>query len=140
MTYIDLETFLVMLKKIIHIQTVLVKNYLGLVKTQGVWPKSGQINIFGELWEFRRHGAGVCFTNLQTKEEIDAHTSMEQFPHGFDEWRLDTYFLSVGNIIVTVNQQMFDLHSIQGIKHLIEYLLHSQTIVPISGTQMYELI
>ena len=135
-----LYTFLALLKKITDTQASLVNDYLVLAAAQGGWPKLGQLNSGGGQWEFRKHGTGVCFTNLQTKEEIDAHTGMEQFPHGFDEWRLEIYFSSIDRIVVEIDQKRFDLHSDQDIKHITEYLRQSNKIVPIPSTKMYELI
>lgn len=140
MNYIDLKTFLVLLKKLTDTQASLVNDYLALAVAQGGWPRLGRLNTGGGKWKFTKHGTGVCFRNLNTEEEIDAHTGMEQASQGLDEWRLDIYFSSIDRIVINIDNKRFDLHSHEGIKNIFEYLQQLNKIAPIPGTKMYQLL
>lgn len=139
MNHIDLQTFLMLLRKFINLQSSLVSDYLALAAIEGSWPRKGLLNSMGGRWEFTKHGAGVRFRNVQTREEIDAHTGMEQAPQAFDEWRLDIYFSSIDRVVVDIEKNEFDLHSDRDIKGIIDHLLHSNLITQISDIRMYEL-
>ncbi|AXA90414.1 hypothetical protein [Massilia sp. YMA4] len=139
MNHINLATFLSLLRKFTGTQVALISIYLALASKQDDWPRKGTLSLLGAQWDFVRHGAGVRFTNLQTQEEIDAHTSIEDAPQGFDEWRLEIYFSSIEHMIVDVGQDEYDLQSDSSIKPIIEYLLRLNKIAPIPGTKMYEL-
>lgn len=132
MKYLSLDDFFGVLKKFSYTQERLINAFLKLADGNGEWPKNGKITINGETWKFRKHGAGACFTNETTKEEIDPHTGLETIPHKIDDWQLEIYFISIYKAIAPYNKNKFDLHSENGLKNLLTNLRHSNVSIPIN--------
>lgn len=131
MKKITLYQFFEMLKKFSNTQGMLIAEFLKAPETQTEWPKHGKVTINGKIWEFRKHGAGICFTNTETKEEIDVHKGLESAPYSADEWRLETYFTSLERITVSHDQIEFDLHTKDGLRKLMRTLQNSSITIPI---------
>lgn len=59
-------------------------------------PQKGQINVEEETWQFRKHGLGVSFTNVNSRIIVDVHQYINE-PELFDTWRIATYLGSLGH-------------------------------------------
>jgi len=55
---------------------------------------AGTIALGADVWEFRRHGAGVAFQQRGSRLLVDVHVSLDD-PGVFDQWRLRSYFGSL---------------------------------------------
>lgn len=85
-------------------------------------PKRGQLPLGDELWEFERHGSGVCFTHVSTKAIADAHTSPVACPAGIDAWRLIQYLESKGIKKLTHGSTEFAVTSEKLLERMLEQL------------------
>lgn len=139
MSEIKLLDFLSLLKVFTKKQAQLVKSYLENAAEHGEWPKHGTLKVSNEIWEFRKHGAGVWFKNRVSQEEIDAHKGMEDFPFAFDCWRLETYFSSLNKLLLEVNGTIYNLYEYTDIEKILYSLEERGAIEQIAGSQLYKL-
>lgn len=58
-------------------------------------PKEGEISCEGSIWHFKKHGSGVIFIENTSKVKVDIH-EMAIEATLFDQWRVRTYFGSLG--------------------------------------------
>lgn len=56
-------------------------------------PKRGEIEVDGRCWNFKKHGVGVEFSNVDDGTIVDVCERIDQ-PNLFDEWRLSLYLES----------------------------------------------
>ncbi|MVF14714.1 hypothetical protein FT643_21485 [Ketobacter sp. MCCC 1A13808] len=59
------------------------------------FPKTGEIEIGGQIWMFNKHGVGLLFRNVSTGEIIDVHKYVDN-TEIFDSWRLEQFLDSIG--------------------------------------------
>lgn len=57
------------------------------------FPRSGELRLGGESWMFKRHGAGLMFTN-SAGMVVDIHRDIVT-PQAFDAYRLAQYIESL---------------------------------------------
>lgn len=132
MKRLNLRDFFEVLKDFSCTQRKLVDAFLKLAGENEDWPKHGEITINGEKWKFRKHGAGACFINENTQEEIDIPTGLGPNPNKIDDWQLEIYFTSIPKIIVSFNNKEYNLHSVKCLKKLLANLACSNISIPIS--------
>lgn len=56
-------------------------------------PRNFEMTSHGNLWNCRRHGAGIWFSNKSNGVVIDAHKNIESYAT-FDAWRISTFLES----------------------------------------------
>jgi len=85
-------------------------------------PKRGILSVGDDLWEFQRHGVGVCFTNIPAKEIVDAHVAPATQPGGIDSWRLVQYLESRGIGTLHHETMQYDATSTESLDAMLEQL------------------
>ena len=85
-------------------------------------PKQGQLALGDELWEFQRHGSGVCFTHVSTNAIVDAHACPVAHPAGIDAWRLIQYAESKSIETLTHGSTEFAVTSEKPLERMLEQL------------------
>lgn len=75
------------------------------------FPKKGDINVDGEVWQFSKHGKGVKFFKTppaHLSKIVDVHCHINN-PKLVDYWRLSQYFSSYENefnVTVLLNEMV----------------------------------
>ncbi|MBS1910959.1 MAG: hypothetical protein JST22_03140 [Bacteroidetes bacterium] len=92
-------------------------------------PKQGIMAVGDDVWEFQRHGLGVCFTNPSTNEVVDAHVDLADHRGGIDAWRLIQYTESKGIEALTHEGTEFDATQLSSLETMLEQLSHMGVLV-----------
>jgi hypothetical protein len=92
-------------------------------------PKRGSLPLGDELWEFERHGTGVCFTRVPTNEIVDVHADPVAHPGGIDAWRLVQYLESKGIETVNYGATKFDATKEKSLDEMLQRLCSGGVLV-----------
>jgi hypothetical protein len=92
-------------------------------------PKWGSLHVGDELWEFKRHGTGVCFIRVPTNEVVDAHTGPVAHPDWVDAWRLVQYLESKGIETVNYGAKNFDATKEESLDEMLQRLCNDGVLV-----------
>jgi hypothetical protein len=100
-------------------------------------PKGGALAIDDEFWEFQKHGVGIAFTEATSKQIIDVHIGIRDFPQGIDGSRIAEYFQSLGIEKVNHFGILYDVTSERKIKKLVTRLILDGLLFPHSSSGLY---
>lgn len=104
-------------------------------------PKHGVLRVGDELWEFRRHGTGVSFTQAGSKIVVDAHAGMVAYAGGVDACRLVQYFESLGVKTLVHGHARFCTAEENSVNNLLRVLCDDGVLVtPVSSDKIYCLV
>lgn len=87
-------------------------------------PQQGQLPLDDALWEFLRHGSGVCFTHVSTHEVVDVPTYPVACPRGIDGWRLCQHLESRNIEILNHGPTEFDARNEKALERMLHQLSH----------------
>jgi hypothetical protein len=85
-------------------------------------PPSGLVKLDSEVWDFKKHGVGVCFERLSDRLVIDVHRYIESCPACVDPWRLVQYLESKNIRQLNVGSRVFDAEDEEALNALLEEL------------------
>lgn len=103
-------------------------------------PKRGSLAVGDQLWEFQRHGSGICFTRVPTNEIVDVHTALVTYPGGVDGWRFLLHPESMGIDAVKHGSVKFDATDQKSLHEMLRQLSHEGFIVAVDpGRDLYVL-
>ena len=83
-------------------------------------PKHGSLPLGNDLWEFKQHGSGVCFSHISSHEIVDAHIKPVSYPEGIDAWRLVLYLESKGVKALNHGRTEFDATNQRAVEQMLE--------------------
>lgn len=86
-------------------------------------PPSGLLKLDSEVWDFRKHGLGVCFERLSDQLVVDVHRHITSCPACIDPWRLVQYLESKNIRRLSVGSRVFDAEDEGALDALLEELL-----------------
>lgn len=85
-------------------------------------PRRGLLPLGDTLWEFNRHGTGICFSCVSASEIVDAHAEPVAHPRGIDAWRLIHYLESRGIEALTHGGAEFDATREKSVEEMLRQL------------------
>lgn len=83
-------------------------------------PKHGTLQVGNGLWEFQRHGTGVCFTHVPGNEIVDVHAKPVAYPAGIDAWRLIQNLRSKGIETLRDGEAEFDATNEKSLEEMLQ--------------------
>jgi hypothetical protein len=111
-----------------------------LAATQRVYPemdrdeyllsldRTGTVQSSDEIWTFRRHGRGICYTGTVSHRTVDVHSDGVQYPRGFDSWRLAQYFESLGTAALWFEGHPYEASDIDAVDEILAAMAHCGAI------------
>lgn len=103
-------------------------------------PRSGLLMLNGEMWEFKKHGAGVLFKQLSSGAIFDVHRHVQFCPECFDAWRLTQYFESKGIHALKFGSLVVDAQDESAITAMLVELVNSGKIASWENTEAFTLV
>lgn len=92
-------------------------------------PKHGTLPVEDDLWEFQRHGTGVCFSRVSSEEVVDAHAEPVAYPAGIDAWRLVQNLESKGIEVLKHGPAEFDATKEKSLEEMLQCLCSEGVLV-----------
>jgi hypothetical protein len=108
----DIPDLLSLLKRYSTLQVALVHELKAIHTTCIDWeylfglPKSGEVTVAGEKWEFHVHGVGVAFIEPLSGLRVNCHVGIQEHPSAFDSGRIVEFLQSFGQTKVRFNDNM----------------------------------
>jgi hypothetical protein len=92
---IVIQQYVALQKQLLHALRIQFDLPQGIAGALDQLPRRGEVNLTGMIWDFTRHGSGVLFRNRASGCRVDIPERVDD-PAVIDEWRLGTYFRSMG--------------------------------------------